>query len=130
MTSMLCAYECNVRGTDWRSIINARTPGKAKSEYWRDVRESWPDIPFTAITVRKIGRPVTSDEFRQVAAYRGVTFECGDAVVVDGDQGVIVGHNAHANFDVLFDTGRYSGQVLGVHPASIDLPAPPTGDER
>lgn len=115
------AYEVTVVDTDWHKAINAVSAGQAKAEYYRDLRDSWPDIPFTALRVRCVGRPRTSPDFIRCAEYRGVSFRCGDAVSVDGDPGVIVGHNSSANFDVLFEGGRYKGQRLNVHPASIQL---------
>lgn len=116
---MLRAYECTVKGTDWHRTVHAETAGKAKLEYWRDVREAWQDTPYTAIRCRVIGPPQTSDDFRRTAEYRGVSFaRVGMDVIVNGCRGVIVGHNCSANFDVLFQDGRYKGQTLNCHPQS------------
>lgn len=123
----LRAYECNVRGTNWQTIVYHTSPGKAKSEYWRDVRESWEDTPFTAITCRVAGPPSTSDDFRRTAERRGVPFaRVGMSVRVDGHDGVLVGVNSSANFDVLFSNGPWAGEKMNCHPAGIDFlqPAP------
>ena len=122
------AFEVSVKGTDWARVVNARTRGAAKADYHRDVAESWPDIPFTAIQCRKLGAPRSSEDFIRVATKRGLpAMRCGDRVRVGDATGVIVGHNSSANFDVLFDDGgRYAGQVLNVHPASVA----PTGDQQ
>ena len=112
---MISAYECSVKGERWARVVNHSSPGKAKAEYFRDVKESWQDILFTAIRCRRIGAPVNPPGFDRVVEYRGVSFKCGDRVLVGKDHGYIVGHNSSANFDVLFD----SGQTLNVHPASI-----------
>lgn len=110
------AYECTVVGHDWQTVVNHFTSGKAKAEYLRDVRDSWPDIKFTDIRVRRLGAPQNPHGFERCAEYRGVAFKCGDRVqVAECGHGFIVGHNSSANFDVLFD----SGQTLNVHPASI-----------
>lgn len=117
--SELRAFECGVKGKDWKTVVHAMSSGKAKSEYQRDLHESWPEIPYTAITCRCLGRPVTSDDFKRTAEYRGVPFaRVGMAVKVGEDDGVIVGNNGSANFDVLFTSGRYRGQVLNCHPHS------------
>jgi hypothetical protein len=114
------AFEVTVKGTNWHQVINHATAGKAKAKYWRDVRESWPDVPFTAIRCRKLGSPRTSAEFVRNAVYRGLpNVKCGQRVQVGQSAGVIVGHNSSANFDVLFDDDSplYAGQILNVHPS-------------
>jgi hypothetical protein len=120
------AFEVSVKGTDWTKIINARSAGKAKHEYYRSVVESWPDVPFTAMRARKYnsGRPYTSEAFERNANYRGLpAVKCGDRVRVADCCGVIVGHNSSANFDVLFDDDapRYGGMRLNVHPQDVQL---------
>jgi hypothetical protein len=118
------AFKCSVAGTNWSQLVNHRTAGKAKADYWRDVRESWPDIPYTAIRARKIGRPETTEAFIGNAIYRGLPdVRCGQRVRVGNSEGVIVGHNASANFDVLFDDDapKYAGLVLNVHPDSCEM---------
>ena len=122
--SPVFAFEVSVKGTDWTQIVNARTPGKAKREYHRSVVDAWPDVPFTAMRCRKIGRPHTSELFRHNARYRGMPdVECGHRVTVNGNAGTIVGHNESANFNVLFDDDaeKYAGLTLSVHPQDICL---------
>ena len=119
------AWECTVRGTNWRSIINHLTAGKARYEYLLGLREVWPDVTFAEISVRKIGPAHTSDAHKRTAAYRGrPELTCGRRVEVccGGERalGVIVGHNDSANFNVLFDTDtRFKGSVGNVHPSEI-----------
>ena len=113
------AFECNVAGEQWQQIINARTPGQAKVEYWRDVRDAWPDVPYTAIRCRKVGPAQTSEDFARVAQNRGLPqARCGMRVDAGGRLGTIVGHNSSANFDVLFDDAKYP---LSVHPHGLRL---------
>ena len=109
---------------DWAKTINARSAGKAKSEYHADVNECC-DVPFTKIRCRKIGVPQTSDDFLRLCKYRGVQVRCGDRVKVGDGLGVIVGHNSSANFNVLFDddSPEYAGLTLNVHPQSVELVA-------
>ena len=118
------SFEVSVKGTDWKQIVNARTPGKAKREYHSNVIDAWPDGPFTSLRCRKIGRPHTSEQFVRIALYRGMpAVECGQRVTVSGNAGTIVGHNESANFNVLFDEDaqKYSGVTLNVHPQDIVL---------
>lgn len=120
---MVYSFEVSVKGTEWSRIINARSAGKAKADYHRDILDPWPDLPFTAIRCRKIGAPHTSKQFERNAAYRGLPdVKCGQRVKVGDEFGVIVGHNASANFDVLFDErSKYRGQTLNCHPDSCEM---------
>lgn len=36
---MIRAYECNVIGTNWQTVIHAQSAGKARYLYWLDVHE-------------------------------------------------------------------------------------------
>lgn len=117
------AFEVTVKGMDWQRTINARTRGKAKSAYHLDLSDPWPNIPFTALRCRKIGPTYTSKAFVQNARYRGLPgARCGQRVKVGDAYGSIVGHNASANFDVLFDEGgKYGGLTLNCHPDSCEF---------
>jgi hypothetical protein len=120
------SFEVSVTGTNWTKLINARSAGKAKADYWRDVLECW-DVPFTAMRVRKIGRPESTEQFIRNAAYRGLPdVRCGDRVRVGTSLGTIVGHNSSANFDVLFDDDapRFAGLRLNVHPSDCVILEP------
>lgn len=122
--SEVFAFEVSVRDTDWTQIVNARRAGKAKADYWRDVHESWENVRYTDIRCRKIGRPHTSEQFKRNAEYRGMPdVRCGQRVLVGESQGVIVGHNSSANFDILFDDDapKYAGMVLNCHPDGIEI---------
>lgn len=116
------AFEVSVKGNEWSQIVHATTRGQAKARYYRDVTDPYPDLPYTLIRARKVGRPRTSEEFIRVAVYRGLPkLRCGDRVVACGHAGVVVGHNDSANFDVLFDPGTpYGGQVGNVHPGDFE----------
>lgn len=119
------AWECNVRGKDWRHTINHLTAGKARYEYLLDLRDAWPDATFADITVRKLGPAHTSEAHKRTADYRGrPELTCGRRVEVcsGGERalGVIVGHNDSANFEVLFDEDTYfKGGVGNVHQSEI-----------
>lgn len=119
---MIAAFECNVIGTDWHRVVNARTAGQAKSVYWRDVRESWESVPFTAVRVRRLGTPQDTETLRHVAQYRGVSFKAGDRVNCGGALGYVVDGGSGACFTVLFDEDSlYKGGRLVVHPSDIVL---------
>ena len=125
--SALYAWEVSVKGTDWTKTVNARTAGQAKRDYHLDVRDAWPDVPYTAMRCRKIGAPHTSERFKHNACYRGMPdVQCGQRVKVGEDRGVIVGHNDSANFDVLFDddSPKYAGLKLNCHPSGVELDGP------
>lgn len=116
------SFEVSVTGTDWTKVINAHTAGKAKYEYWRDVTDPWPGVPFTAMRARKIGKPQSSEQFHLTATYRGFpTIHCGQRVMVGKGTGVIVGSNSAANFDILFDLDSllFPGARLSVHPSEV-----------
>ena len=117
----LYAFACRVAGADWgETTVNALTAGGAKVQYWRDVADAWPDVPYTAVRARKVGPAHSSEPFLHNAAYRGMPdIRCGEEVTVNGNDGMIAGHNSSANFDVLFTTGPWTGQTLNVHPSEI-----------
>jgi len=121
---MVHSFEVWVSGReDWKRNVNARSAGKAKSDYHRNLSESW-DIDFREIRCRKLGRPITSAQFVAVALYRGMPgVKCGQRVKVGNSCGVIVGHNSSANFNVLFDedSPEYAGKILNCHPQSVEL---------
>lgn len=119
------AFACwhKSRDESTADIYNATTRSKARYQYWLDIREPWPDVKLVDLKVRKIGGPHSSEHFVANAKYRGMPdVRCGQRVRVgECGEGVIVGHNASANFDVLFQSGRWSGQTLNCHPASVEL---------
>lgn len=114
------AFSCSVHGFSelGNSVLNAVTIGQAKVRYWRRVVDAWDGVPFTAIRARVVGEPFTDDAMRRIAEYRLVPFARAGMRVVHGanDEGVLVGSNSSANFDVLFTSGRFKGQVLNCHP--------------
>lgn len=102
--------------------INALTAGKARYEYFLEISEPCPDVRLIDILVRKVGAPHSSEQFIRNAMYRGMPdVRCGQRVCTNGSEGVIVGHNSSANFDVLFQSGDYAGLTLNVHPQEIEL---------
>lgn len=112
----LAPFECNVRGKNWNQVLYAESTGKAKSAYLREVHESWPEVPFTAITARRCGQyePLA---LRHTAIYRDLPFvQVGTVVKVGGWYGKVVGQNSSANFDVLFVDGPHHGLTLNCHP--------------
>lgn len=123
MSMRVYAFEVTVRGKpEWGQTINTTSPGKARYAYLLDIWDSWPDVTFADLKVRKVGLPVTPESFTRTAAYRGLPHvRCGDRVDVGGHLGTIVGSNPSANFDVLFDddaSDDYAGQTLNCHPHS------------
>lgn len=113
----LRAYECQIIGADWTSVVHSTTRGKARYQYWLHAREPFPDLKITQIRVRSVGPPQTSDAFLRTAEYRGVPFaRIGMQVEVGGDRGVITEKNSSANFNVLFEAGPHAGVELNCHP--------------
>lgn len=125
------SFACSVRGresdelyssNEHESLYNARTRGQAKMAFIRDLDGCIADLKYTDVRARKAGRPHTSTAFRRNAKYRQLPdAKCGDRVRVGESQGVIVGHNSSANFDVLFDDDdpKYPGMRLNVHPSEM-----------
>lgn len=117
------AFACRVAwAPEWgETIYNRATAGQAKYDHFRHVHEAWENTKFTDIRARMVGRPQSSERFIDNARYRGMPdVRCGDRIRVGEACGTIVGHNASANFDVLFDEGgKYSGLTLSVHPSEI-----------
>lgn len=118
------AFACwhKSRDESTATTINALTAGKARYQFWLDIREPCPDVKLTDLRVRKVGAAHSSEQFIRNAKYRGMPdVRCGHRVRTNGCDGIIVGHNSSANFNVLFDSGRYAGQTLNVHPSEIEL---------
>lgn len=118
------AYACSVvdmfDGSE--TIYNATSRGQAKVEHFHRVRDAWPDIEFTAVRARKIGDAHTSAAFLHVAQRRGMPdARCGQKVNIGAETAVIVGHNDSMNFNVLFETGRFAGKILNVHPLDVRI---------
>lgn len=122
-TSVFC-FEVGIVGREYSSTFNASSRGKAKMEYIRELDGCFPDLNFTQVRARKVGGPRTSEQFKRMAAYRGLpNVKCGDRVRVGVCAGTIVGHNASANFNVLFDADspKHPGMTLNVHPDEMQL---------
>lgn len=116
----ISAFEVNVKGKDWQTVVNSSSAGRAKSEYLLDVQDAWPSVKYTDITVRKIGGPVSSERFRKTCEHRGLKINCGDEIFVDKNRGYIVGSDPSANIRVLFDKDSgWPNLVLSVHPGEI-----------
>lgn len=119
------AFEVTVVGkSDWGMVINHRSAGKAKSAYLLELSDCWPDIPYTALRVRKVGKPRTSSDFRRIANYRGLPeLRCGDRVSFGVARGVLVTHGGGANFGVLVDVDspKYANRTVYVHPSELTL---------
>lgn len=122
--SHIFAFACRTSwAPEWgETIYNRATAGQAKLEHFYQVRDAWPETKFTDMRARKVGGPHTSEQFLWNAKYRGMPdVRCGQRVRTNGSEGAIVGHNGSANFDVLFDNGKYAGLTLNVHPSEIEL---------
>ena len=118
---------------EWAETINARSAGRAKSEYLRALLEAWPNVPYTTLRHRKCGGPATSRQFVRNAIYRGLPeLKCGDAVSVGAATGRVVGHDSSANILVLFnaDSPKYANQKLSVHPDDLEVATEPAGGGR
>lgn len=109
----LKSYECSLDGNNWWSV-NSTSYGQAKMSFYRMLDM---DIKYPLIKCRCSGLPYTSEDFKRNAKYRRIEFAyCGMVVAVDGEKGLIVGHNSSANLDVLFTEGKHKGATLNCHP--------------
>lgn len=118
------AFACSIAGRfdGHETIYNCTSRGQAKHMHYLNVSDPWPDVRYIDVRARKIGAPHTSADFVRNAAYRGMPYvQCGVSVKVGDQDGVIVGHNASANFDVLFHTGKHKGIVMNVHPSEVKV---------
>jgi hypothetical protein len=118
------AFTVTVRNTDWSDVINARNEKQARAYYHARVSDVWPHIKLKDVSAHKIGAPYTSEGFERNAKYRGLPHaKCGMRVRVGNAEGVIVGHNSSANFDILFDDDSplYPGERLNVHPHELEI---------
>lgn len=122
MSVQMFSFRCWVRDFEPSihdgTILNAPTAGKAKAEYFRDIDCDW--LKYTDICCRKLGPVQNTNGFERIAEMRQVPFaKCGMKVSVGkSGNGVIVGSNSSANFDVYFTDGKYKGQILNCHPQS------------
>lgn len=113
---MIQAFECRIRGWDSGTVLNRESAGQAKADYFRNIAREV-GAKYTDIRIRRLGGPVTTDGIVRTAKYRGVPFaRAGMRVKVENDYGRIVSHNDSANWDVLFETGRWAGETLNCHP--------------
>ena len=118
MATTVQSYACRLKGIDHETTITAKSAGKAKAAYRSQLLDVFDRVEFRDIRVRSLGGPVTSDEFRRNAEYRGVPFaKVGMRVRVGEAMGTIIGHDSSANWRVLFDEDtRYQGGTLSCHP--------------
>src|SRR5215470_14716224 len=123
MNEVFAFLVTTTRRPEWHRIINARTAGAAKSEYWRDINDCW-EVAYTEIRCTKLGKPRSpSPEFQRVAEYRNrPDLHCGTRVKAEGGTGVIVGVNDSCNFEVLFDEDSpvCAGMRGNIHPHYIE----------
>lgn len=103
------SYQIALKGLEDRPrTVIAATPGKAKYRVWQEVGElfdSFQHFLENIVWCRKICSFPMAD-FRKTCISRGVPYaEIGMNVRVAGRNGVIIGVNTSANFDVLFDDG-------------------------
>lgn len=115
----LRAYSCTVVGTEWNTVIHALSAPKAKYLYWRHVVDAWPDVPFTAIRVRTLGLPRTTEQFRHTAEYRKAWFRLGDKVKVGQSLGFVADSDDSANFVVHCTEGEWANRIIHAHVSEI-----------
>ncbi len=108
------AYGCRTRyeeAGEHEHVVHHTSRGRAKAEFLAEL--DMPEYEYTDIRCRCLGRPRTSQAFKDNAEYRGIPFAYVGMMVMVGDKrGWIVGHNSSANLDVLFDDGL----TLNCHP--------------
>lgn len=107
-------YKCSLDGENWWSTF-APSPGQAKQAYIR-IMDGCADDAYLYILCRVSGAQ-TSEAFKENARNRGIPFSyVGMNVKVQGDKGVIAGHNSSANLDIYFVEGKHRGKTLNCHP--------------
>lgn len=117
------AFACSVKGAPWgehhERVVHAHSRGQAKSQYLRDVRDAWPDLPYTAVRCRRVPSPTTTPMLQHVCRLRGVHMRFGDRVHFGSsgrsEIGTVVGSSEGANFELLLD----DGSRIFVHPCDI-----------
>ena len=126
MSPPLLTFECFIPDAPWQrgfephyETVYAYTKGAAKADYWRSVREAWQDIPFTAVRARRSRSARRDPNLDRVAAYRGLPALAPGVtrVRVFGRLATVIGANASANIDVIYDDGR----KISVHPADLEI---------
>ncbi len=114
MRPFLCSLNCMPEGG---RIYYATTRSKARYLYLLDVSDVNDSIRFQDIRVRPVKALPYSVGFASNAKYRGIPeAHIGMRVEVDGEPGIIAGHNDSANLDVAFTDGKFRGQTLNCHP--------------
>ena len=109
----LRCYECSLDKKHWVKF-NATSQGQAKMDFYHYLDG---DFDYLLIKCRVVGNVHTSEAFIRNAIYRKIEFAyCGMVVEMDGNKGVITGHNDSANLNVLFTEGKYKGQLHNCHP--------------
>jgi hypothetical protein len=134
----LASYQVWVAGQEPAepTTVMATSRGRAKAEYHRDIGDCWPDLPFTRLRCRKVfGRDSRlAERVAALGVSRGLAgatlgglVECLEARDEAGQpaRGRIVGTNASANFDVLFESGKHTGLRLNCHPDYLRLAEEP-----
>jgi len=116
------AFACRHKDRpEWQeTIYNAQNAGKARYQFWLDVTEPYPDTKLIDLRVRKLGKPRANEMFRHVARSRGMPdLEPGERIMSAHGDGVIVDAGGGACFTVIFDTGKWAGQRLSIHPSEF-----------
>lgn len=112
------------------SIVNAETRSKARYVYFLDVSDPMPDVKLMDINVRKVGGPRPTNTFLHVAEMRGMPdLRPGERITSGYGDGVIVDAGSGANFVILFDSGKYAGQRLILHPMEFRRSQPTVGGD-
>lgn len=120
---MVSAWFCWISGWEGSGgVFNAKSRGAAKAQYWHSVRDYCPDLPFTRVVARRLGRAESSEHFIDCVTRRGMPdLRCGARVKVNDRLGTITGHTPSANLEVLFDEGAHSKYPVPVHPAEVEV---------
>lgn len=127
MSGPLLAFECFTLHAPWdrhgepphTQTVYAHSRGAAKADYWHQVREAWQDVPFTAIRARRARGSARDPNLDRVASYRGLPplIPGVTRVRVFGRLATVIGANASANIDVIYDDGRN----VPVHPGDLEI---------
>jgi hypothetical protein len=105
MSRPLRSYAVSIRGSDVETVVVARSAGAAKYQRFLALVDCCPDLCINQMRARSMGAALVEPAgFRDFAERRGIPFaRVGMRVMVDGQPGVIVGHNASGNLDVILD---------------------------
>lgn len=117
-SSLIHAYACvYLHPQIGQAIYNASSAQEAKFLHMQSMKDVFPDASMSNVFVHRLGIPLTSRDFAELAKKEGVPqLRCGRVVELDEGKAVLIGHQDNL-FEVQFITGPCKGERRAV-PAS------------